>query len=179
MLDATLAHSIRCLVLDVDGVLTDGSIMIDDHGVETKRFNVKDGLGLATWIKLGFEVAVITKRKSRVASGEGALAHRCRELGIKHLIQGSSDKAAALAEVSKATGVEAAHMAYIGDDWPDLAAMRLVGLPIAVADAAEEVRARAEFVTLRNGGQGAVREAIETILKAKGMFADVMIQFGE
>jgi 3-deoxy-D-manno-octulosonate 8-phosphate phosphatase (KDO 8-P phosphatase) len=179
MLDPKLAQSIRCLVLDVDGVLTDGSIMIDDHGVETKRFNVKDGLGIATWIRLGFEVAVITKRKSRVASGDGALAHRCRELGIQHLIQGSADKAAALAEVTKATGIPSEQMAYIGDDWPDLPALRLVGLPIAVADAAEEVQARAEFVTSRNGGHGAVREAIEKILKAKGVYADVMTQFGE
>ncbi len=179
MLSRKLADPILCLVLDVDGVLTDGSIMIDDHGVETKRFNVRDGLGLATWIRLGFEVAVITKRKSRAAGGEGALAHRCRELGIKHLIQGASDKAAALGAVSEATGIEPSHMAYIGDDWPDLPAMRLVGLPIAVADATDEVKARAEFVTTQRGGQGAVREAIEAIIKAKGGYADAMIAFGE
>jgi 3-deoxy-D-manno-octulosonate 8-phosphate phosphatase (KDO 8-P phosphatase) len=165
-------------VLDVDGVLTDGSIMIDDHGVETKRFNVKDGLGIATWIKLGFEVAVITKRKSRVTTGEGALAHRCRELGIRHLIQGSADKAAALAEVSKTTGVPLEEMAYIGDDWPDLPALRRVGLPIAVADAAEEVRAAAKLIASRDGGQGAVREVIEQILIAKGMHAEVIAGFG-
>lgn len=177
MLNHSLAESILCLVLDADGVLTDGSIMIDDHGVETKRFNVRDGLGLATWVRLGFEVAVITKRKSRASGGDGALAHRCRELGIQRLIQGASDKAGALGEVSSATGIEPANMAYIGDDWPDLPAMRLVGLPIAVADAADEVKAAAVLVTARPGGHGAVREAIEAIIKAKGMHADAMIVY--
>jgi 3-deoxy-D-manno-octulosonate 8-phosphate phosphatase (KDO 8-P phosphatase) len=162
-------RDIRLLALDVDGVLTDGSIMIDDNGVETKRFNVRDGLGLVTWLRLGFEVAVITKRKSRVDSGEGALAHRCRELGIKHLIQGAAGKAAAIAEISCITGIAPSHMAYVGDDWPDLPAMRTVGFPIAVADAAPEVLAGAAFVTRNRGGAGAVREAVEHLLGAKGL----------
>jgi len=160
-------QAIRCLVLDCDGVLTDGSILIDDRGIETKRFNVRDGQGIATWLRLGFEVAVITKRKSRVESGDGALAHRCRELGIKHLIQGSGDKAAAITDFANAIGIPLEHVAYIGDDWPDIAPMKLVGLPIAVADAVDEVRAAARWVTSKPGGRGAVREAVEMMLREK------------
>ncbi len=160
---------IRCLVLDVDGVLTDGSIYLDDRGVETKRFNVRDGQGIATWIRLGFEVAIITKRKSRGEGGEGAVMHRARELGIRHVIQGAPDKAAALHEVRRLTGVPFDQMAYIGDDWPDIAAMNLVGLPIAVADAVADVKQAAGWITHGSGGQGAVREAIERILDAAGL----------
>lgn len=161
--------NIRCLILDVDGVLTDGSIHIDDRGVETKRFNVRDGQGIVTWLRLGFEVAIITKRRSRVDGGEGALWHRCRELGIRHLIQGAADKAAGLAEVARITSIPAAEMAYIGDDWPDLAPMALVGYPIAVADADPLVKAAAAWVTSKNGGYGAVREAIELLITGKGL----------
>lgn len=160
---------IRCLVLDVDGVLTDGSILLDDRGVETKRFNVRDGQGIATWIRLGFEVAIITRRRSRGEAGEGAVMHRARELGIRHVIQGAPDKAAALHEVRRLTGVPFEHMAYIGDDWPDIPAMNLVGLPVAVADAVDEVRSSAAWITTRPGGRGAVRETIERILDAAGL----------
>ena len=91
------------------------------------------------------------------------------ELGIKHLVQGSGDKAAALAEFAKSTGIALEHMAYIGDDWPDIAPMKLVGFPIAVADATAEVRAAAAWVTTRPGGFGAVREAVEMMLRGKGI----------
>lgn len=163
--------NIRCLVLDVDGVLTDGSIYLDDLGVETKRFNVRDGQGIATWIRLGFEIAIITRRKSRGEDGVGAVVHRARELGIRHVIQGAPDKEAALHEVACATGIAFENMAYIGDDWPDIAAMRVVGLPIAVADAADDVKLAAAWTTSRPGGQGAVREAIERLLDANGLRA--------
>lgn len=165
---ATDPRDILLLALDVDGVLTDASILLDDNGIETKRFNVRDGLGIATWLRLGLGLALITKR-----SGD-ALRHRCRELGIKNIVQGSPDKAAAVRDLSVQTGVELEHMAYVGDDWPDLPAMRLVGLPIAVADAAEEVKSAAALVTSRPGGRGAVREVIDGLLAAKGLMESAL-----
>lgn len=160
---------IRALILDVDGVLTDGSIFLDDRGVETKRFNVRDGQGIATWIKLGFEVAIITKRASRGENNVGAVMHRARELGIKHVIQGAPDKSTALDDVIRLTSIPAEHMAYIGDDWPDIAPMKRVALAITVPDAAKEVQAIAHWTTTRRGGHGAVREAIERLLADKGL----------
>ncbi|HMN40298.1 MAG TPA: HAD hydrolase family protein [Phycisphaerales bacterium] len=157
------ARHIRLLALDVDGVLTDGSIMLDDHGVETKRFNVRDGQGIAAWIKMGYDVAVITKR-----SGQ-ALQHRCGELGITRIVQGSQDKVEALEKLLAGTGLRAEQIAYVGDDWPDLPVLRRVGLPIAVGDADERVKAAAAMTTERPGGRGAVREAIEAILNAQGV----------
>ncbi|MFN7022643.1 MAG: KdsC family phosphatase [Phycisphaerales bacterium] len=155
--------NIRLLALDVDGVLTDGSIMLDDRGVETKRFNVRDGQGLTAWIQLGLEVAIITRRSGR------ALQHRCRELGITRIVQGCNNKAQAIRELSRLTSIDPADMAYVGDDWPDLPAMRIVGYPIAVADAAPELIPVARHVTHRRGGEGAVREAIEHLLRGLGL----------
>jgi 3-deoxy-D-manno-octulosonate 8-phosphate phosphatase (KDO 8-P phosphatase) len=158
------AGAIRLLALDVDGVLTDGSIMLDDLGVETKRFNVRDGQGLAAWIKLGHDVAIITRR-----SGQ-ALQHRCRELGIPphRIVQGSHDKSEALDKLLADTKLAPEQIAYIGDDWPDLPVLRRIGLPITVADADERVARVCLLRTQRPGGQGAVREAIEHILTAQG-----------
>jgi 3-deoxy-D-manno-octulosonate 8-phosphate phosphatase (KDO 8-P phosphatase) len=163
------AKHIRALILDVDGVLTDGSIFLDDRGVETKRFNVRDGQGIATWIRLGFEVAIITKRASRGDNDVGAVMHRARELGIRHVIQGARDKSAALDEVIRLTGIPPEHMAYMGDDWPDIAPMKRVALAITVPDAAAEVHAIAHWTTTRRGGDGAVREAIERLLREKNI----------
>src|SRR5215510_13939254 len=115
------AGSIVLLALDVDGVLTDGSILLDDAGTETKRFNVRDGFGLRLWGKLGFRSAVITGRTG------AALEHRAIELGISEIIQGSQDKGAALEVLVKRTGVPTEQIAFLGDDWPDLAIMRRVG----------------------------------------------------
>ncbi|MFM9996017.1 MAG: KdsC family phosphatase [Phycisphaerales bacterium] len=155
--------SITLLALDVDGVLTDGSIVIDDDGRETKRFNVRDGFGIALWRKLGFTVAIITGRKSLVVE------HRARELGIDPVIQGSTDKSASLDEVLARTGIAAANAAFVGDDWPDIPAMRRVGYPIAVGDADPRVKAIARYVTTLPGGRGAVREAIEHLLTLQGL----------
>jgi 3-deoxy-D-manno-octulosonate 8-phosphate phosphatase (KDO 8-P phosphatase) len=157
------AKQIRLLALDVDGVLTDGSIMLDDNGVETKRFNVRDGQGLAAWIKMGFEVAIITRR-----SGQ-ALQHRCRELGITRIVQGCQDKSAALDQVIADTGIPAVQIAYIGDDWPDMPALRRAGFPITPADADPRVQRLAALITTASGGRGAVREAIEHILASQGL----------
>ena len=165
-------ENIELLCLDVDGVLTDGGIFLDDHGIETKRFHARDGLGLSVWMKLGYYVAIITGRKGM------ATAHRARELGIEHVIIGTQDKAAALQAVVTQLGLTASEAAVIGDDLPDLPMMSKAGYAMAVADAASEVRSAAAFVTTRPGGQGAVREAVEHLLKAKGRWDEAIGLFG-
>jgi 3-deoxy-D-manno-octulosonate 8-phosphate phosphatase (KDO 8-P phosphatase) len=154
-------QQIRLLCLDVDGVMTDGSIMLDDNGVETKRFHVRDGTGIRIWTRLGYHIAVITGRHG------SALLHRARELGIAHIVQGSSRKLDDLDSILKAVGVTHAETAMLGDDLPDLPLMKAVGYPMAVADASDEIRKVAAYVTSRPGGQAAVREAIEHLLVAK------------
>lgn len=149
--------------MDVDGVLTDGSIHLDDAGVETKRFNIRDGFGIRLWQALGFGTGIITGRSGL------AVQHRARELGIGHVIQGSGDKAAALAGLVAKTGITPDRIAYIGDDWPDLPVLRRVGYPMAVADADPRVLELAAFTATRPGGAGAVREAIEHLIRAKGL----------
>lgn len=160
---AAAAAGVVLLGLDVDGVLTDGSIMLDDQGRELKRFCAPDGVGLRTWTRLGLKAAVITGR------GGTALLHRLSSLGVPEVIQSSKDKAAALEQLCRRTGVKPEHMAFLGDDWPDLPVLARVGYPMAVANAAREVKAAARFVTAAPGGHGAVREAIEHLLIAKGM----------
>jgi 3-deoxy-D-manno-octulosonate 8-phosphate phosphatase (KDO 8-P phosphatase) len=164
---------VRLLALDADGVLTDGSIMLDDHGVETKRFHVRDGQGITCWIKMGFQIAVITRRSG------AALQHRCRELGITRIVQGCQDKSAALDQLIADTGIPAAHIAYIGDDWPDMPALRRVGFPIAPADADPRVRQLASLVTSKPGGHGAVREAIEHILAAQNLLDQAVALYNQ
>ena len=164
-------NQITCLVLYVDGVLTDSRIYITDKGEEVKAFNSKDGHGLKIILRAGIEVVIITGRIS------GALEHRARELGIKHVIQDAKDKRAALMEVAGRLGIEPAHMAYMGDDVVDLPAMAVCGLTFAPADAMDMVKDRAEIVTRNPGGHGAVREAIEILLKRLGMYDRVMERY--
>lgn len=159
---------IRLLILDVDGCLTDGSISLDHEGRETKTFNIKDGLGIAAWLKLGLGIAVITGRTSE------ALRHRCRELGITDLHQGVKDKGAKLAEVLSAVGCTPDETAAFGDDWNDLPVLRRVGVAMCPADASDEVRLIADFVSAHPGGHGAVREGIEMILQAKGLMQEAL-----
>lgn len=156
------AASVRALILDCDGVLTDGSILVDDAGVETRRFSVRDGFGIALWKSLGLGLAVVSGR------GGASLRHRMSTLGVDDVVQGSSDKAAAVRDAATRLGVPLERCAFIGDDWPDLPAMAVCGFPIAVADAAPDVRAAAAWVTTARGGDGAVREAIEHLLRAQG-----------
>jgi 3-deoxy-D-manno-octulosonate 8-phosphate phosphatase (KDO 8-P phosphatase) len=163
-----MSSDVTLLCLDVDGVLTDGGIHIDDHGVETKRFHVRDGAGIRMWRRLGGEVAVITGRRS------GSLRHRLAELGVRHVVQGAGHKGEALEELCAELRVEPRRCAMIGDDLPDLPALRVCGYPMAVFDAAAEVKALAQFVTVRPGGVGAVREAIEHLLRAQGRWAEAL-----
>lgn len=162
---------IRLLCLDVDGVLTDGGIRIDDNGVETKRFHVRDGAGMRIWLRLGHDIAIITGR-----TGE-AVKHRARELGIKHLIQGSQNKAEAFDALLRELGLEPHQAAMLGDDLPDLPVMRRCGYPMAVADAVEQVQTAAAFVTTHRGGNAAVREAIEHLLSARNEWSQALAFF--
>lgn len=158
---------IRLLLLDVDGVLTDGSIIYHDNGKETKVFNVKDGLGIRLLIDSGIRVGIVTGRASN------ALLSRCRNLGIDLIFDGIKDKAAVLNAIVEKTGISPEHMAFIGDDLPDLPLMKLVGVSAAVADANDTTKKYADIITVKKGGYGAVREFCESILKAKGLWENI------
>lgn len=151
----------RLLLLDVDGVLTAGEIIYSDSGEQLKIFNVKDGLGIRLLKEAGIRVGIVTGRSGR------ALRHRCDNLGIDLIFDGTQDKALVLPEIEQTTGIAADRTAFIGDDLPDLPIMKRVGLAIAVADAHPQVRSAAHFVTQAGGGRGAVREASEMILKSQ------------
>ena len=168
----TPASKIRLLVLDVDGVLTDGSIMIDNHGNETKRFHVRDGLAIACWQRLGHEVAIITGRSST------ALTHRAVELKIPYIEQRVADKGAAIERLQATLDVPKDETAVLGDDLPDLALFQHAAYPMAVFDACAEVKQLAKFTTVRPGGHAAVREAIEHLIKARGEWDDVLEHYG-
>lgn len=159
---------IRLLVLDVDGVLTDGGILLGDGGEECKRFHVRDGFGMRLWQRMGREIAVITGRSGM------ALRHRLNELGIRHLINGSKEKGADFERLCAELGVPAERTAMLGDDLPDLPILRRCGYPMAVRDAVSEVQAVARHVTTRPGGHGAVREAIEHLLTLDGVWQDAL-----
>ncbi len=151
--------SIRLLVLDVDGVLTDGMIQMDDTGVQSRRFHIRDGLGITMWKAVGRQVGILTSKRS------AAVAARARMLGIDLLEQGAEDKLPGLDRMLAMARVSREQTAYVGDDLLDLAVMRRVGYPIAVADAAAEIRQIARYTTTTPGGHGAVREAIEHLLR--------------
>jgi 3-deoxy-D-manno-octulosonate 8-phosphate phosphatase (KDO 8-P phosphatase) len=162
---------IKMLLLDVDGVLTDGVIFYNDNGTESKAFNVKDGLGIKMLMEAGILLGIVTGRRSN------ALFNRCKELGIDLIYDGVSDKADALNRVLEGTGFSAEEIACMGDDLPDLALMRRTGFSIAVADAHITIRESADMITSAKGGHGAVREACEAILKAKGLWERILKQF--
>ena len=162
---------IRLLMLDVDGVLTDGSIVLDEKGREIKRFHARDGLGIKLWMGLGYEIAIVSGRTS------DAVEARMAELGVTTVMQGVSDKRAALKRLCERLGIEPASAACVGDDLPDLPAMRRAGYAIAVADADPRVRACADYVTKAPGGRAAVREAIEHLLERMGRLDEVLRQY--
>ena len=165
------AAAIKLLLLDVDGVLTDGRVTYTANGDEIKRFHVRDGSGLKIWRDLGLGVAVISGRSSP------AVARRMAELGVTLVWQGRSVKATALAELLAHTGLKTDSICTIGDDLPDLRIMGLCRLSVAVADACPEVRVQADFTTKLRGGEGAVRETIEWLLKLRGQWDSAVAQF--
>ena len=163
-MDAVLrerAAKIRLLVVDVDGVLTDGKLYFDHAGNELKAFNTRDGLGMKALQRFGIEVAVITGRKSE------AVAHRMNQLGIKHVYQGREDKLDAFLDLLRITGLDAQQVCFAGDDWIDLPVLLRAGLAVSVADAEEQVKQQVHWITGRNGGDGAVREICNLILSAQ------------
>ncbi len=162
------ARRIQLLVMDVDGVLTTGAITVGPDGQEWKTFYVRDGAALAYWHRMG--------RRSAILSGRSAepVFHRAAELGVHRVIQGRLDKARAIRELIAAEAVSPEQTCFIGDDLPDLKAMHEVGLAVAVADAVPEVRAAAHHVTASPGGRGAVRELVEFLLRAQGLWDKVM-----
>ena len=165
--------SIQFLVLDVDGVLTDGGLYVDDKGHPSKRFHVRDGLGIKLAMQFGIQVAILTGKTS------GVVEKRAKELGIEYVIQGSKDKGADIAALCEKTGIPIRFTAMVGDDLPDLPAFAVVGYPIAVGDASAEVKDAATHITTATGGRGAVREAVEHLLKAQGKWDAVLDVFGK
>jgi 3-deoxy-D-manno-octulosonate 8-phosphate phosphatase (KDO 8-P phosphatase) len=153
---------VKLLALDVDGTLTDGGVLYDDGGIESKRFHIQDGLGIVLSGFVGLKIAWITGRVSPIVE------RRARELGVALLRQGVQDKAVALQEVAVRAGVLPAEVAYMGDDLNDIPALKTAAIRIAPANAVDEVKQLAHLVTHRSGGGGAVREAIESILRARG-----------
>ncbi|WP_413663041.1 KdsC family phosphatase [Microbulbifer sp. CNSA002] len=156
--------NIRWLVLDVDGVLTDGKLYFDNSGNELKTFHTLDGHGIKMLQNSGVRVAIITGRRSNVVE------RRAHDLGINKLIQGREDKFVALQELLSEESCRLEDIAYIGDDYPDLLVMTKIGCPIAPPNAAPPVRERALWITEACGGAGAVREVCDRIMIAQGTF---------
>ena len=166
------ARGIRLLTCDVDGVLTDGRIYVGDDGRESKAFNALDGVGLRMLMSAGVTVAWIT------GSSAPAVMHRARSLGIARIVQGAEDKLAPWEAIHSELGLPAAACAHVGDDLPDVPVFVRCGLAVAVPHAPPSVRARAHFVTERDGGMGAVRELCELILAAQGVLDPQHAAFG-
>lgn len=168
-----LAKNIKLLILDVDGVLTDGSIILDNEGNELKAFHVRDGHGIKMLAKAGVQVAIITGRYSKVVE------RRARELGITEVYQRCHIKTVALEHIIGKYGLTEREVAYVGDDIVDIPVFKRVGMPIAVNDATDEARNFAAMVTKNGGGRGAVREICDLLLKAKGLWETVTREYFE
>ena len=166
-------RGIELVLSDVDGVLTDGGIIFDNEGIETKRFHIRDGLGIKLWQRAGFQFGILTGRTSHI------VRIRALELGLDIIRQGFDEKLPAAREILQQKSLEFTQVCYIGDDLTDLPVIRRVGLGVAVADAAPEVRTAAHLVTQQRGGAGAVRELIETLLKAKNRWDDLIRKYVE
>jgi 3-deoxy-D-manno-octulosonate 8-phosphate phosphatase (KDO 8-P phosphatase) len=170
-----LASKVELLLMDVDGVLTDGRILLVPHPggtiSEAKAFHVNDGAGLALAHRAGLKTGLISRRDTP------AVARRAEELEITHVYQAVSDKRRAVEDLIQKTGLRMESICYIGDDLVDLPAMTRVGFPVAVSNACPEVKSRAAYVTNAAGGQGAVREVVELILKARGKWEVAIEEF--
>lgn len=167
------AARIKLLLMDCDGVLTDGRIWIFENGEEQKGFHTRDGLGIDLWHRAGLRSGIISGRTS------SAVETRARTLGMSFVVQGHENKVHAFGDVLAQARVAKAEVAYIGDDLNDIPLMMQSGLGVAVADAALEARARAHYVTKALGGFGAVREVIELILKSQGLWDELIGRYIE
>ena len=168
-----IAKDVKLLILDVDGVLTDGSIILDNEGNEFKIFNVRDGHGIKMLVKAGVGIALITGRHSKVVE------RRARELGITEVYQRCHIKTVAFDHIIEKYGLTEKEVAYVGDDIVDIPIFKRVGIPVAVKDAADEARDYAALVTRHPGGRGAVREVCDFLLKAKGLWESVTKEYFE
>lgn len=148
--------------MDCDGVLTDGRLYFGPNGEVMKSFHVRDGQGIVDWHRAGLVSGIISGRRS-----EGIVEARAKELGIRFVVTGSNNKVADLDHILDETGIPAEETAFIGDDLGDIGLMKLVGLPVAVADAVEDVKAAASYVTKAKGGEAAVREVVDLLLTAR------------
>ena len=162
---------IELILSDVDGVMTDGGVIFNNQGIETKQFFVRDGMGIKLWQRAGYRFGVITARTSHIVKVRAA------ELGIEILRQGFDDKFTTGRDVMNSLNLRPEQVCFIGDDLTDLRLLKSVGLGVAVADAVEEMRNAAHYVTNVGGGRGAVREKIELILKAKKRWQDVVAKY--
>ncbi|MGH7795454.1 MAG: KdsC family phosphatase [Candidatus Binatia bacterium] len=162
------ARNIVLLLLDVDGVLTDGRIIVDDRGVETKQFHVRDGQGISLLRGAGIEVGLITARSSP------SVRHRAKELGIRLVRQGVRNKLVAYREIKRSRRLRDSQIAYVGDDVIDLPILRTAGLAVSVADGSAELRSAVDWVTAAGGGLGAVREVAEMLLKSQNKWRALM-----
>ena len=162
------AQAIKLVAFDIDGIMTDGRLYYTDFGNEIKAFNVRDGIAL-NWLRsTGIEVAIITGRTSELVK------KRAADLKINKLVQGREDKVVALKELIEPLGLTAEQVAYMGDDLPDLGAIRFAGLGVTVADGAPQVRQHADLVMTQNGGDGAVREFCEWLMAAQGTWDRIL-----
>ncbi len=162
---------IKLMALDVDGVLTDGSIVVNGDGSETKFFNVQDGHGIRMWLRAGLKIALFSGRASQPTE------IRAKQFGIEYVFQDCHDKLPILERFLQQQNLSPKQVAYIGDDLPDLPVIKYVGFGVAVANAADEVKKHADLVTTRSGGAGAVREVIEYILKDTGKWQELMKRY--
>ncbi len=156
------AKKIKCVIFDVDGVMTDGGLTIGDDGLEYKTFNTQDGLGMKLLRQSGVQMAIITGRTSKVVT------QRAESTGVMHFYQGVDDKLVAFNDLLKKMNIQADEAAFMGDDVVDMPPMLRCGLAISVPAAPDSVRQRAHYVTQKQGGYGAVREACELIMQAQG-----------
>jgi len=162
---------IQLILTDVDGVLTNGGVIFDNQGIESKRFHIRDGMGIVVWRRAGKQIGIISGRTSQIVK------LRAAELDIDIVRQGFEDKLSVMQEILEQLGLTPEQSCYIGDDLPDLAPVKYAGVGVAVADAVADLRDAADYVTQVGGGQGAVRELIELILKAQHCWDDVVRKY--
>jgi 3-deoxy-D-manno-octulosonate 8-phosphate phosphatase (KDO 8-P phosphatase) len=167
----TRAKRIKLLLMDCDGVLTDGQLELLENGDEQKTFHARDGQGISLFHRAGLKTGILSGRAS------GAVERRARELGMTYVRQNEKDKIKAFEEMLAQANVSADECAFIGDDLPDVPVMRRVGFAVTVADAVDETKQAAHYVTKVKGGRGAVREVTDLILKAQGRWEELMKRF--
>lgn len=162
---------IELILSDVDGVLTDGTLVFDNQGTEIKRFHIRDGLGVRLWQRAGYRFGLITGRNSQIVKV------RAEELGVEIVRQGVDNKLPVAKEILNQLQLDMQQLCYVGDDLPDIPLIRAAGLGIAVSDAADEVRDCADYITQVAGGRGAAREVVELILRNQRRWDDLVQRF--